>query len=116
MPALAPHRWCSDSEILATVQAFENRTLPREQWDHAAHLAVGLVYVRRHGAAGALSRAREGIRAYNAATGRTPRERSGYREDVTRYFMDAIAVAVTVSAETNLVTQLQELLASSTTS
>ncbi|MBM5823050.1 MAG: hypothetical protein FJ082_11535 [Cyanobacteria bacterium K_Offshore_surface_m2_011] len=45
-----------DAEIARLVRAFEALSLPRANWTHRAHLAVGVHYVRHWGLDGALQR------------------------------------------------------------
>jgi hypothetical protein len=54
--------------------AFCERTLPKGQWTHEAHLRVGLWHVLRHPADRALDLLRERISAYNVARVRSPKE------------------------------------------
>jgi hypothetical protein len=72
----------TDAEFLA---AFENCTLPRSEWTHAAHLRMAYLYLRRSDDTydGALTRVRDGIRAYNVAQGNP----SGYHETITVAFV-----------------------------
>jgi len=55
------------TEIEALVRSFEDTTLPRECWDHAAHLTVALWYLKHHPVEEATRRMREGIQRYNHA-------------------------------------------------
>ena len=36
----------SDEEVIAIARAFEAKTLPKEQWTHAAHFATALWLLR----------------------------------------------------------------------
>jgi hypothetical protein len=73
------------------VRAFEGCTLPRERWDHAAHLLVGLWYVLHHGPERACLLMSKAIRSYNAASGRTAAERAGFSARATRTWIRRIA-------------------------
>mgnify|MGYP003545029122 CR=1 FL=1 len=53
-----------DDEYL---RRFENQSLPRDQWNHRAHLKVAYLYLTRGPFDAALGQIRAGIRAYNAA-------------------------------------------------
>ncbi|MHC5064526.1 MAG: hypothetical protein ACYTG5_11205 [Planctomycetota bacterium] len=101
----------SKQEITALVTAFEDLTLPREEWTHAAHLAVGLVYVLRYGPVGTVNRLRLRIPAYNRATGRSDGERDGYRDDVTVFFVWEIHSAIRRREHEDLPKLLAELCA-----
>ncbi len=67
-----------------------DRTLPKPEWTHEAHVAACWAAVRRHGVDGALSLLREGIRRYNEATGVANTPTSGYHETITRYYVAAV--------------------------
>ncbi|MEZ5283313.1 MAG: hypothetical protein R2712_00620 [Vicinamibacterales bacterium] len=78
-------------DTAALVQAFEDRTLPKASWTHEAHLRVGLWHVRTWGPAGALTRLRAGIRAYNEAVGTPNTDASGYHETLTVFYVRMLA-------------------------
>lgn len=67
------------------------RTLPKPEWTHEAHLAACWTAVRRHGADEALTMLRSGIKRYNEATGVKNTPTSGYHETVTRYYVGAVS-------------------------
>jgi hypothetical protein len=98
----------SPTERLA--RAFLERTLPKAQWTHEAHLRVGLWHVVRFGRAGALDRLRGAIRAYNAATGGANTETSGYHETITRFYVGLIADFVARADATRTVDELADAL------
>lgn len=83
----------SDEAFQAFVAAWEQGTLPRAQWSHAAHVSIGACYTVRHGD-GALAKVREGIRRYNDAVGTANTATSGYHETLTRFWTGVIAEAV----------------------
>ncbi|MFN7979744.1 MAG: hypothetical protein U0P30_16540 [Vicinamibacterales bacterium] len=86
--------WLASPEAFTTfVAAWETGTLPKHEWSHAAHVAVGACYALRHGAA-ALDRTREGIRRYNAAVGTANTDTSGYHETLTRFWAEVLAAEV----------------------
>ncbi len=73
------------------VRRFENQRIPRVEWTHAAHLAVGLWHVRTLGPAEALSRLRTGIRQLNESHGTQNTAESGYHETITCAFVWLLA-------------------------
>lgn len=77
------------------VLRFNDRTLPREEWTHPAHLAVGLWHVIHHGD-DALSLLRERINAYNEATAS-----DAYHETVTAFFVEALRAYARAGSETD---------------
>jgi hypothetical protein len=68
------------AEIGQLVNGFEDTSLPKEQWTHAAHVTVALYYVRTLGATVAAARMREAIQRFNAAKGGA---RTAYHETIT---------------------------------
>ena len=83
----------SEEAFQAFVEAWEQGTLPRAQWSHAAHVGIGACYTVRYGE-GALAKIREGIVRYNDAVGTANTESSGYHETLTRLWAGVVAEAV----------------------
>jgi hypothetical protein len=79
----------ADIETLAT--QFIASTLPREEWTHLAHLAVGLWHVDRYSKEEALDRLRSGIRKLNDSHGTINSASSGYHETITRVYVQLLA-------------------------
>jgi hypothetical protein len=84
----------TDDEFRA---AFENLTLPRGEWTHAAHVRLAFLYLRSMPADDALATIRERITAFNYAHG----NRIGYHETVTAVFVRLIAHALADLADTD---------------
>ena len=74
-------------EILALVRDFEDCTLPRERWTHAAHLTVALWNLLQYDWPEAVERVRAGIKRYNAAHGILPTPTGGYHETLTIFWL-----------------------------
>jgi hypothetical protein len=66
------------------------RTLPKSEWTHEAHLRVGLWHVVHHGPAAALELLRARISAYNVSVGTLNTDTSGYHETITRFYVMVI--------------------------
>jgi len=69
------------------VAAFLALTLPKPEWTHHAHLRVGLWHLLHYPPGEALTRLRDGIRAYNEVTGVANTPSSGYHESITRFYV-----------------------------
>ena len=80
----------NDDELLA---AFENCTLPIEQWTHRAHVRVAYLYASRHDLEPAIDRMRLNIKAYNKATDTPESIDRGYHETITQAFMRLVFTA-----------------------
>ena len=77
-------------EILALVRRFEDCTLPREEWTHAAHLTVALWNLLQYDWPEAVERVRRGIQRYNAAHGIPVTPTGGYHETLTLFWLRAV--------------------------
>jgi hypothetical protein len=76
----------ADMESLENFIAhWEAGVLPKAQWTHAAHVAVGTYYAVRFPDC-ALDKTREGIIRYNQAVGTANTDTSGYHETLTRFW------------------------------
>ncbi|HYE84899.1 MAG TPA: hypothetical protein VEA16_00995 [Vicinamibacterales bacterium] len=78
------------SETRRIAQALIERTLPKSEWTHHAHLRAGLWHVREHGAAAAVDLLRQRITAYNESVGTANTDTSGYHETITRFYVTVI--------------------------
>ena len=67
----------------AFLKAFEDCTLPFEQWKHRAHLKIAYLYLRQLPYAQALDKIRVNIQRYNAATNTPETLERGYHETMT---------------------------------
>lgn len=77
----------NDAEFLV---AFENGSLPFEQWTHRAHIRVAYLYASGSDLASAIDRMRAGIKAYNKATDTPEAIDRGYHETITVAFMTLV--------------------------
>jgi hypothetical protein len=80
----------SRRDMATFVGAFETCSLPCKNWNHRAHLTVGLWYLSYHPAATALNLLRSGIQRYNLSCGWPTTARGGYHETLTRFWVWAI--------------------------
>lgn len=77
----------TDGEVKLLVKAFEERTLPKDEWTHAAHLTVGLYYCLNCPFAVAKNWLSDGIHWLNDAHGTSNTETSGYHETLTMFWL-----------------------------
>jgi hypothetical protein len=73
------------------VARFIASTLPRVEWTHLAHLAVGLWHVDRCSKEEALDTLRDAIRKLNDSHGTINSASSGYHETITRAYVQLLA-------------------------
>ncbi len=71
-------------------EQFENRSLPKTEWTHEAHLSVGLTYVYHYPKNEALCYLRSGIIAYNLAVGTPNTPTEGYHETLTIFWLEVL--------------------------
>jgi hypothetical protein len=103
----------SDAQLDTFVLRFRERTLPKTEWTHAAHLTVGTWHVHRYGVAAAIDLLRDGIRALNNSHGTANTDAGGYHETITRAYAYLIADFLAGCAEgTTLSNRVEALLAS----
>lgn len=78
------HEFLESEAVLADfLRGFEDCTLAKERWTHAAHIAAGTVYLRRYGGH-ALAHVREAIQRFNASKGGPP---TAYHETLTVFWL-----------------------------
>lgn len=79
----------TDDEVALLAERLLDRTLPKDQWTHAAHLTATLRLVRTRDRD--LERdLPDIIRAYNVAVGGVNDDTSGYHETITQAYLAAI--------------------------
>lgn len=81
----------TSQQVARLVEQFEDGTLPTGQWTHTAHFVMALWYCVRHPLPVAVRKIREGIKAYNVASGGQNTETSGYHETITLFYTVTIA-------------------------
>lgn len=70
---------------------FENKTLPRQEWTHHAHIAVALVHLHHYKTVEqTLPVLRERIKAYNLSVGTANTDHSGYHETLTIFWLQVV--------------------------
>ena len=81
----------TDAELDDLVRRFNACAIPRPEWTHVAHLAVGLWHVSRYGRDDTLQRLRAGITRLNESNGVVNSATGGYHETVTRAYVSLLA-------------------------
>ena len=104
--------WTNDAQLDDFVFRFVNRTLPKSEWTHAAHLSVGAWHVHRFGVEEAVNRLRQAIRALNESHGTANTDSGGYHETITRAYAHLIAEFLSEQREGTLAQRVGALLAS----
>lgn len=102
----------AEVDILSVVQGFKDRTLPKEQWTHEAHLVTAIWYHVNHSPLEAICYLRSGIIAYNVATGGTNTHSDGYHETLTLFWCRTISQFVADRRDLSLLEMCRAFLAS----
>jgi hypothetical protein len=74
----------NEAEIVHIGEGLAGRTLPREEWTHAAHFAAALWLMRYRPGLDPPRDMPGLIRAYNESVGRTNDDTGGYHETITQ--------------------------------
>ncbi len=102
----------TDEEIFSLAKAFEERTLSKADWTHAAHLIVGLYYCYHNPPGVAKNLMSDGIYWLNDAHGTPNTETSGYHETLTLFWLKSISSFLEKNKEgKSLASLANELLA-----
>lgn len=100
----------TESELDCLVRRFGECSLPKREWTHIAHLAVGLWHVEHYGSEEALLRLRAGIKRLNESHGTVNSATSGYHETVTRAYVQLLSAFATRFKGLPLAQRLASLL------
>jgi hypothetical protein len=85
-----PLNTLTETDINRIITGFENGTLPKAEWTHAAHFVMALHYASQLPENELLSHIRPRIRAYNDATGTPNTDTSGYHETLTIFYIRVV--------------------------
>ena len=80
----------TSEEMFELLRRFEDCTLPREEWTHAAHLTVALWHLLQFDWPEACARVRARIKRYNAAHGIVETPTGGYHETLTLFWLRTV--------------------------
>jgi hypothetical protein len=100
------------SDIDTLIEGFNAKTLPKEQWTHAAHLTGAVWYLNRFDFDEALQQIRLAISTYNIAVGGQNTATSGYHETMTVFWMQVVDYFVRTTKGFDLKDCCNALLAS----
>ena len=88
-------------ELENIVREFNNCTLPRSNWTHAAHLIIALWYLTNYSELEAINNIRDRIKKYNASMGIQMTKNSGYHETITMFWVKIVRQYVAINAANN---------------
>jgi hypothetical protein len=79
--------FASTDELVSLISEYERGTLPRERWDHPAHLAAAIWYLSRLPEREATETFIASILRYNRLNGIEMTEAGGYNETLTLFWL-----------------------------
>lgn len=89
-------------KVTQLVAGFEDCTLPKEEWTHAAHFVMALWYCTTLPLPAAIQQIRNGIIKYNVIIGGKNTDTSGYHETITVFFTTRVSDYVLTNGITSL--------------
>jgi hypothetical protein len=100
----------TDAELDDLVRRFNACAVPRTEWTHQAHLAVGLWHVSQYKRKDALQRLRAGITRLNESNGVVNSATGGYHETVTRAYVALLSDFAARNADKTAAERVRALL------
>lgn len=97
----------TEAEIEQVVRGFETCTTAKEEFHHREHLTVAVWYLQTLGREEAVERMRTGLKRFLNHHGVDPKK---YSEEVTVFWVDAIASHLERGSETLLVEKVNQIL------
>lgn len=109
----SPRLFSTDAEIVRIGEGLLDRSLPRADWTHEAHLAACLWLLRERPDIDVPARIRTIISTYNEAVGGVNDDTQGYHDTITHCFVRAVSMhLVECSPEMRLADTVNALLLS----
>ncbi len=100
----------TEAAIQALVHGFQERTLPKEEWTHEAHLVTAIWYHVNYSALESICYLRSGIIAYNISVGGKNTPQDGYHETMTLFWCKTIHQFVEDNRKLSLVGMVEKFL------
>ena len=101
-----------ETEILNLVEKFNLKTLKKSEWTHAAHLTVGIWYVKNYEKYEALCRLKSGIISFNLTTDTPNTGSRGYHETLTVFWAEVLHFFVEEFPQDSLLESCNRFLSS----
>ena len=90
MTEYRPRLFSADAEVMHLGEGLLDRTVPRAEWTHEAHLAATLYLLLRRSDVNLDGQLPEIIRGYNESVGGVNDDTQGYHETITRVFLHGV--------------------------
>ncbi len=89
-PPLHPGATVSADHAAHILGGLKDRTLPKPEWTHGAHLTAAVALIGDVGLDGALGAMPDMIRRYNEATGVNNTDTEGYHHTITVFYLHVV--------------------------
>jgi hypothetical protein len=103
--------FADDAGVRRIGEALLDRSLPRADWTHEAHLAVCLWLVRERADIALEAKLPDIIRAYNESVGGVNDDAQGYHETLTQFYLAEVRAHHAATTGLSLVEAVNSLLA-----
>jgi hypothetical protein len=101
-------------DIQELAQQFAQKTLPKAEWTHAAHIAVAFVYMHQYkDFEKAFIAISSDIKSYNVSTGTANTSISGYHETITKFWLMIINEYISCTNDQDIFQQYSSFIKSS---
>ena len=107
-----PRLFDADADVIRIVVGLLDRSLPRADWTHEAHLAACLYLLRDRPDVDVDARIAAIISGYNEAVGGVNDDAQGYHDTITRVFVHGIRLHLSAAAPAGLARSVNALLQS----
>ncbi len=107
-----PRLFATDADVSRIGEGLLDRSLPRPDWTHEAHLAACLYLLRERPDIDIDLRIASIISGYNAAVGGVNDDDQGYHDTITRAFVHGVRVHLANGAPAGLANSVNALLTS----
>ena len=98
--------------VARIIEGLRDRTLPKPEWTHCAHLTAAAALIDEFGEPDAAVKTPDLIRAYNEAAGGENSDSEGYHHTITLFFLKQIEQYLEPYAGEALAARVTRLLAS----
>ena len=90
VPPIHPGDTVAADHFVHIIDGLRNRTLPKAEWTHGAHLTAAIALLEEAGVDGAIAAMPEMIQRYNEATGVNNTDTEGYHHTITVFYLHVI--------------------------
>lgn len=108
----SPRLFAADADVIRIGEGLLDRSLPRADWTHEAHLAACLYLLRERRDIDVDAQIAAIISGYNAAVGGVNDDTQGYHDTITRVYVHGVRRHLAGDAPAGLAESVNALLAS----